>query len=116
MPVLGNPGDSLEAAQRCADLGVGALVTLGGDGTVNEVVNGLLTDGPSPRLPMLAAVHTSFAMTSARLARLGDGLTFGTLSGVGARRVNDAAEAAAGLTAAGAANDERDGHGVRLAR
>ncbi len=40
MPVLGNPGDSLEAAQRCADLGVGALVTLGGDGTNRVVAKG----------------------------------------------------------------------------
>jgi predicted polyphosphate/ATP-dependent NAD kinase len=40
MPVLGNPGDSLEAAQRLADLGVGAIVTLGGDGTNRIVAKG----------------------------------------------------------------------------
>ena len=40
MPVLGNPGDSLEAAQRCADLGIGALVVLGGDGTNRVVAKG----------------------------------------------------------------------------
>lgn len=40
MPVLGNPGDSLEAAQRLADLGVGAIVTLGGDGTNRVVAKG----------------------------------------------------------------------------
>jgi predicted polyphosphate/ATP-dependent NAD kinase len=40
MPVLGNPGDSLEAAQRCADIGIGALVTLGGDGTNRVVAKG----------------------------------------------------------------------------
>lgn len=40
MPVLGNPGDSLEAAQRFADLGVGAIVTLGGDGTNRIVAKG----------------------------------------------------------------------------
>lgn len=40
MPVLGNPGDSIEAAQRLADLGVGAIVTLGGDGTNRVVAKG----------------------------------------------------------------------------
>ncbi len=40
MHVLGNPGDSLEAAQRFADLGVGAIVTLGGDGTNRIVAKG----------------------------------------------------------------------------
>jgi predicted polyphosphate/ATP-dependent NAD kinase len=40
MPVLGNPGDSLEAAQRLADLGVGVIVTLGGDGTNRIVAKG----------------------------------------------------------------------------
>ncbi len=40
MPVLGNPGDSIEAAQRLADLGAGAIVTLGGDGTNRVVAKG----------------------------------------------------------------------------
>jgi len=40
MPVLGNPGDSIEAAQRLADLRVGAIVTLGGDGTNRVVAKG----------------------------------------------------------------------------
>lgn len=49
-------GHAADLARRAAKEGVDVVVTLGGDGTVNEVVNGLLTDGVGPDVPALAVV------------------------------------------------------------
>ena len=49
-------GHAREFAVQAAAEGVDVVVSVGGDGTVNEVVNGLLVDGPAPHLPMLAVV------------------------------------------------------------
>jgi diacylglycerol kinase family enzyme len=49
-------GHALELARQAAVDGLDLVVALGGDGTVNEVVNGLLADGPRPGLPALAVV------------------------------------------------------------
>lgn len=49
-------GHAADLARKAASEGVGVLVALGGDGTVNEVVNGLLADGPSEHVPALAVV------------------------------------------------------------
>ncbi|WP_369139877.1 diacylglycerol/lipid kinase family protein [Modestobacter versicolor] len=49
-------GHARELAAGAAADGVDVLVTLGGDGTVNEAANGLLTAGPGPRVPTLAIV------------------------------------------------------------
>jgi diacylglycerol kinase family enzyme len=49
-------GHGRELAAQAADEGIDVVVSVGGDGTVNEVVNGLLENGPAPHLPMLAVV------------------------------------------------------------
>jgi diacylglycerol kinase family enzyme len=49
-------GHAAALACRAARDGVDLVVALGGDGTVNEVVNGILTDGVQPNLPALAVV------------------------------------------------------------
>jgi diacylglycerol kinase family enzyme len=49
-------GHARELAAQAADDRMDLVVSLGGDGTVNEVVNGLLHAGPSPEAPMLAVV------------------------------------------------------------
>jgi diacylglycerol kinase family enzyme len=49
-------GHATELARQAAVDGLDLVVALGGDGTVNEVVNGLLTEGPSAAVPALGVV------------------------------------------------------------
>jgi diacylglycerol kinase family enzyme len=59
-------GHATELARRAAVEGYDAVIALGGDGTVNEAVNGLLADGPSPDLPALAVLPCGSANVFAR--------------------------------------------------
>ncbi len=49
-------GHATSLARQAVVDGLDVVVALGGDGTVNEVVNGLLADGPASGLPALAVV------------------------------------------------------------
>jgi diacylglycerol kinase family enzyme len=49
-------GHAMELARRAVDDRLDLVVVLGGDGTVNEVVNGLLAHGPGDDVPALAVV------------------------------------------------------------
>ena len=54
--LTGHRGHARDLGAQAAADGVDLVVAVGGDGTVNEVVNGVLTDGPGAHLPMLAVV------------------------------------------------------------
>jgi diacylglycerol kinase family enzyme len=49
-------GNGSELAERAMRDGVDAVIAYGGDGTVNEVINGLLADGPHAGVPALGVV------------------------------------------------------------
>jgi YegS/Rv2252/BmrU family lipid kinase len=72
-------GHAAELARRAQAERYDVVVTLGGDGTVNEVVNGLLHDGPSDQVPALAVVPGGSANVFARAL----GLPRDTIEGTG---------------------------------
>ncbi|GLZ05461.1 diacylglycerol kinase [Actinomadura sp. NBRC 104412] len=55
-----------ELASRAVAENYDVVMAIGGDGTVNEVVNGLLAKGPSPDLPALAVLPCGSANVFAR--------------------------------------------------
>lgn len=59
-------GHAEEIARSAKAEGADLICVLGGDGTVNEVVNGLMADGPAPDGPMLAIIPGGSANVAAR--------------------------------------------------
>ncbi|RFS85004.1 diacylglycerol kinase family lipid kinase [Actinomadura spongiicola] len=62
----GHRGHAMELSRQAAVDGYDVVITLGGDGTVNEAVNGLLAEGPSPDVPALAVLPTGSTNVFAR--------------------------------------------------
>jgi diacylglycerol kinase family enzyme len=67
-----NRGHAAALACRAMRNGTDAVVAFGGDGTVNEVVNGLLTDGVHDRVPALGVVPAGSTNVFARALGLPD--------------------------------------------
>jgi diacylglycerol kinase family enzyme len=95
-----NRGHAAALACRAMRNGTDVVVALGGDGTVNEVVNGLLTDGVRPGLPALGVVPAGSTNVFARALGLPndpieatgvllDGLRSGTRRPVSMARVDE---------------------------
>lgn len=63
--VTEGPGEAAQLAQRACEDGAGLVVAVGGDGTVNEVVNGLMRASPERRAA-LAVVPRGTGMDFAR--------------------------------------------------
>ena len=61
-----NRGHAAALACRAMRDGTDVVVALGGDGTINEVVNGLLTDGIHPTVPALGIVPAGSTNVFAR--------------------------------------------------
>ncbi len=59
--------EAYAAAAAAVHDGTDVLVALGGDGTVNEIVNGLLSHGPNAGAPALAVVPAGHANVFARV-------------------------------------------------
>lgn len=59
-------GHARELGAQARSQAMDCILTLGGDGTVHEVVNGLLTGGPDPGLPVLGTVPGGSANVFAR--------------------------------------------------
>jgi diacylglycerol kinase (ATP) len=62
--VTTRPGEAPEVARQMAKAGAGVMIAVGGDGTINEVVNGIVTSGRQVPFGIVAGGHGSdFART-----------------------------------------------------
>lgn len=87
LAVTGGPGEAIGLARNAAGRGFGAVIAAGGDGTVSEVVNGLMLAGDGARASLLLGVIP-----------IGTGNDFAEMAGV-PREIEAAVEAiAAGPT------------------
>lgn len=68
--VTTHQGHARELGERAVREGLDVVITLGGDGTINEAVNGMLVDGTGPHVPALATVPGGSANVLARSAGL----------------------------------------------
>lgn len=59
-------GHAIELGRQAAEDQLDLVVVLGGDGTINETVNGLLHDGPAPHIPAVGVVPGGSANVFAR--------------------------------------------------
>lgn len=64
--VTTHKGHGILLGERAREEELDIVVTLGGDGVVNEVVNGMLVDGPGEKVPLLATVPGGSANVFAR--------------------------------------------------
>ena len=61
-------GHARELGERALRARKDVVITLGGDGTINEAINGMLADGPGDQVPALAMVPGGSANVLARSA------------------------------------------------
>lgn len=106
-------GHGIELGRQARDNGTQVVIALGGDGIINELVNGMLHAGPGPDVPLLAMVPGGSANVFARslgipldsveaVGLILDGLRNGTSRTLGIGRANDmwfVANAGVGLDA-----------------
>jgi diacylglycerol kinase family enzyme len=64
--VTTHKGHGIVLGERALEESLDVVITLGGDGVVNEVVNGMLSAGPGPHVPRLATIPGGSANVFAR--------------------------------------------------